>query len=107
MESIPILLEAQEILQSLDKVLLGSVTVIFLLLISLLQYIFSSTYKVPFYVLIIVMLVCYAVCIIIYAVMHSQKERERTSEYPRVITVTGREQKEVNWHDCLIEVDVL
>ncbi|MCI5740165.1 MAG: hypothetical protein SO445_08350 [Lachnospiraceae bacterium] len=84
--------KTKKILQSLDKVLLGSVTVIFLLLISLLQYIFSSTYKVPFYVLIIVMLVCYAVCIIIYAVMHSQKERERTPEYPRVITVTSRGQ---------------
>ncbi|MDY5774278.1 MAG: hypothetical protein SPK14_00400 [Lachnospiraceae bacterium] len=82
----------RRILQSLDKVLLGSVTVVFLLLISLLQYIFSSTYKVPFYVLIIVMLVCYAVCIIIYSVMHSQKEKERAPEYPRVITVTSRGQ---------------
>lgn len=82
----------RRILQSLDKVLLGSVTVVFLLLISLLQYIFSSEYKVPFYVLIIVMLLCYAVCVIIYAVMHAQTEKEKTPEYPRVITLTDMGQ---------------
>ena len=81
--------KTKKILQSLDKILLGSVTVIFLLIISLLQYIFSSTYKVPFYVLIIVMLACYAVCIIIYAAMRSEKEREKIIENPRVITITG------------------
>lgn len=82
----------RRILQSLDKVLLGSVTVVFLLLISLLQYIFSSEYKVPFYVLIIVMLLCYAVCVVIYAVMHTQAEKEKIKEYPRVITITGMGQ---------------
>ena len=82
----------KRMLQSLDKVLLGSVTVVFGLIISLLQYIFSSKYKVPFYVLIIVMLICYAVCIIMYAVMHTQTEKEKTIEFPRVITVTNMGQ---------------
>lgn len=60
--------------KNVDKILLGSITVLVLLAINILCWIFSADYMIPMWLYIITILVMYISCIVVYAVASAKKE---------------------------------
>lgn len=80
--------------RNVDKLLLGSITVIFLLLISVLCWIFNSNDTIPMWLYIITMICCYLCCIIIYAVCKSNKN-EVVYRLPKIRSINKLNSKYV------------
>lgn len=62
------------ILENIDKTLVGGITVLFLAIISIIMYIFDNDYMVPIWMICIIIMVSYLVCIIIYAILKNNKQ---------------------------------
>ncbi len=60
--------------KNVDKILLGSITVLVLLAINILCWIFNADYMIPMWLYIITILVMYISCIVVYAVASAKKE---------------------------------
>ena len=60
--------------KNVDKILLGGITVLVLLAINILCWIFSADYMIPMWLYIITILVMYISCIVVYAVASAKKE---------------------------------
>ena len=60
--------------KSIDKVLLGSITALVLLVINILCWVFNAETAVPMWLYIITILVMYICCIVVYAMCSAKKE---------------------------------
>ena len=65
---------AKKFWKHIDKIFLGSITTLVLLIVNILCWIFSADFMIPMWLYIITMLVMYICCIVVYAVASSKKE---------------------------------
>ena len=70
----------RNILKNIDKMLMGGITILFLAINSLIMYIFDKNYMIPIWVICIIIMLSYLVCIIIYAILKTNKENQELSE---------------------------
>lgn len=75
-----------------DKVLLGSITVLVFLAINILCWIFNADYLVPMWVLILVIIGGYLICIAIYGVCITKKD-SAVYRLPKVKSITKIKEK--------------
>lgn len=68
------------ILENIDKTLVGGITVLFLAIISIIMYIFDKDYMVPIWMICIIIMISYLVCIIIYAILKNNKQIQGLNE---------------------------
>ncbi len=64
----------KRIIENIDKVLVGGITVLYLSVISIVMYIYDSNYMVPIWIICIIAMIAYLVCIIIYAFLKNVKD---------------------------------
>lgn len=59
--------------KQVDKVLLGGVTAVFTFLQAFLWYVFPRDYSVPMWIIYIILIICYIICLFIYASGRTQE----------------------------------
>lgn len=74
-----------------NKTILGSTTILFVFIITLLLWLFTPFQQVPMWVVILVLVVAYGVCIVVYAI--SSEGKERIFTLPKVLAIHKREDK--------------
>lgn len=70
----------QDILKSLNNIILGAITVLFILFLSFISYTTSSDDLVEMSLVYAVLVLCYFVCVVLYAVFYTEKYKEKQEE---------------------------
>ena len=81
----------KEFLENIDKVVLGSITVVVIFLLGFLWWIFSPQDSVPMWLFSIVVIIGYVSCVVVYAL--SVKSKKITYILPKVKTIWRSESK--------------
>lgn len=64
----------KKILKEVDKIILGSITSVMIFIIGFLWWMFEPNYKIPIWILFVIIVIYYIICIIIYAIFSSKKD---------------------------------
>lgn len=74
--------------KTLNNIIIGAVTVLFAMFIGFIEYICPKDYLVPMWVIYLIIIICYLLCIILYSIFSNQKNRDKNI-LPKVISITS------------------